>query len=195
MLRCFWHYFKRHAFSLERFLTVEKLQKHFLIGSINFKGITKMRLNWKRAVATSLLNGSDLCIKYAREKNNLSIEHIADQMGENHHTLYKWLAEARMPIKKLIAFESACGTCFITQYLAHANNKMLVDIPTGRKAEHRSINELGIFANQVMGMLLAFADGEQNQDEVLEAVTVLMADFAHQRGQIEKNKQPELLGE
>ncbi len=154
-----------------------------------------MRRNWKREVASSLLNGSDLCIKFAHERNNLSIQHIADLMGENHHTLYKWLAETRMPVKKLIAFEKACGVCFITQYLAHANNKMLVDIPTGRKAEHRSVNELASFTNEVMGMLLGFADGEQNHEEVLKAVTLLMADFAHQRGQIEKNKQPELLGE
>ena len=154
-----------------------------------------MGRNWKREVATSLSNGSDLCIKHAHEKHNLSVQGISDLIGENHHTLYKWLGETRMPIKKVIAFEKACGACFITQYLALANNKMLVDIPTGRKAEHRSLNELATFTNEVMGMLLKFADGEQNHDEILKAVTLLMSDFAHHRGKIEKNKQPELLGD
>lgn len=154
-----------------------------------------MRRNWKREIATSLSHGSDLCIKHAHEKHNRSVQIIADLIGENHHTLYKWLGETRMPIKKVIAFEKACGASFITQYFALANNKMLVDIPTGRKAEHRSLNELAAFSNEVMGMLLKFADGEQNHDEILKAVTLLMADFAHHRGKIEKNKQPELLGD
>lgn len=154
-----------------------------------------MRRNWKRTIATSLQDASDLCLKHAHEKFNFSVPNIGDQIGENQHTLYKWLGETRMPIKKVIAFEKACGVCFITQYLANANNKMLVDIPSGRKANHRSLNELASFTNEVMGMLLNFADGEPNHDEVLKAVTVLMADFAHQRGKIEKNKQPELLGE
>jgi hypothetical protein len=151
--------------------------------------------NWKRQVASSLQHGVDLCLMHAEAKYRLSVPRIADAIGENQSTLYKWLGETRIPIKKVIAFEKACGVCFITQYLAHANNKMLVDIPTGRKAEHRSLNELATFSNEVMGMFLRFADGDQNREEVLQAVTILMADFAHHRGNIEKDQQPELLGD
>lgn len=153
-----------------------------------------MGKNWKRVVVNSLQHGTDLCVQHAQDKHNRSIQQIADQIGENHHTLYKWLAETRMPIKKVIGFEKACGVALITQYLAHANNKMLVDIPTGRKAEHRSLNELAAYTHKVMGMLLEFEADSSEPDALKEAITLLMADFAHQRGQVSKRQQPELLG-
>ena len=152
--------------------------------------------SWKREQATSLSHGTDLCIKHAHEVLNLSVPQISDFMGESHHTVYKWLSTQRMPVKKIISFEKACGVSFVTQYLAHASNKMLVDLPTGRKATHRELNELASYTHKVMGMLIDFTEGGQDQEDVVGAVTLLMEDLAHQRGKVERQqqrqKQPDL---
>jgi hypothetical protein len=152
------------------------------------------RTNWKRKRARSLRHGAELCVAHAREVLNRSVEQIADIMGESsHYTLYKWLENGRMPAVKIRAFETACGADFVTQYLAYSANKLIIDMPTGRKAAHRELSELGAYANKVMSMLIDFNDGRSEQKETSEALATLIEDLAHQRGNIEKFQQPELL--
>lgn len=152
------------------------------------------RRNWKKERAISLRRGMELNVLHAREKLNRSVDRIADLMGmPSHFTLYKYLDSGRMPAVLIPAFENACGAHFVTQYLATSANRMLVEIPTGRRASHKELNEVSAYTNQVMGMLIDFYEGRSDQEEVEGALTTLIEDLAHQRGNVAKHQQPELL--
>ena len=56
-----------------------------------------MKRNWKRVRPTSLLHALELCVEYARDVHNLSVERIADLMGITADLLYKWLSNGRLP--------------------------------------------------------------------------------------------------
>jgi hypothetical protein len=143
---------------------------------------------------TSLRHAYELSIHHAREKLNRSVEQIADLMGEaSHFTLYKWLASGRMPVAKIRAFEHACGIDYVTRYLAHGAGYLVFKMPTGRKAKHRELNELSRFAHEVLAMLIDFQESPANAASVAAAITGLMEDLAHQKGNVEKHHQPELL--
>ncbi len=152
------------------------------------------RQNWNRVQATSIRQAMELCVAFARDQLNLSVEQVAELMGEaSHFTLYKWIESGRMPAVKVRPFEHACGADFVTRYMAHSANKLIVNMPTGRKATHRELNELGSYTHQVIGMLLDFYAGQADQEQTSLALTQLIEDLAHQRGNIDKHPQPELL--
>ena len=148
---------------------------------------------WKNVYPTSLRQALELCVQYAKEKKNKSVERIAEEMGEaNHWTLYKWLESGRIPAIRIRPFEIACGINFVTFYLAHSANYLALDIPTGRKPCHREISELNLFMSQTAQQLYEYTDGKISALDVIESITQLMEDLAHQRGNLEKEKQPEL---
>lgn len=154
----------------------------------------KRHQNWNRKQPISIRNGAELCIGHARDQMNRSVEQISDLMGEaSHFTLYKWMESGRMPAIKIRAFENACGADFMTQYLAHSAGYLLVKIPTGRKAQHRELNELSMYVHEVLAMLIQFHENHKDGDEARDALTSLMEDLAFQRGNIEKHHQPELM--
>ncbi len=151
------------------------------------------RRNWKRIYPTSLREAMELCVKHAEEKHNYSVERIAELMGmSSHWTLYKWIPEAAMPIKKVTPFENVCGIDLVTQFQAHSNNKLLVPIPTGRRAEHKELNDLVHFQSKTAQLLYDHSDGKRSSEEVIGAITQLMEDLAWQKGNAEKDIQPEL---
>ena len=149
--------------------------------------------NWKRVYPTSLRNALELCVEHAKERKNLSVERIADLMGEeSHYTLYKWIDSGRMPAIKIRPFEHVCGIDFVTQYLAHSNNKLLVEIPTGKNANATDIATLSMAMQETSSILLQFYAGHATADAAIATLTLLMEDLAHARGNIQKNEQPEL---
>ena len=151
-------------------------------------------INWKRKQATSLRDAMELCILHAKVKKNLSVEQIAFLIGgvNSHFTLYKWMESGRMPINIVRPFEHVCGCEFVTQFIAYSANKLLISIPTGRKAKHRELNDLSGFVHQVLGMLMAVYEGEQDADKTILSLNSLIEDLAFQRLNVEKLKQPEL---
>lgn len=152
------------------------------------------RMNWKRQRARSLRHGTELCIAYAKDVHNRSVETIAEMMGEESHwTLYKWMESGRMPAVKIRAFEHACGADFVTKYLAHSAGYLVVEIPKGKKVKHKELNELGAYTHEVLGALLSFYENHEGAEDVKQAVTLLIEDLAYQRGNIEKFQQPELI--
>ncbi|MGB0732458.1 MAG: hypothetical protein ACPGPF_01795, partial [Pontibacterium sp.] len=141
----------------------------------------------------SVRHALELSVNHAKAKHNLSVDRIADLMGEaSTSTVYKWLESGRMPVLKVRAFENVCGVDYVTRYLAHSNNKLIIDMPTGRKAQNKELNDLSVAAHQALGMLIGFYDGHATADETINALTVLMEDIAHQHGNVAKHQQPEL---
>jgi hypothetical protein len=114
-------------------------------------------------------------------------------MGEaSHWNLYKWMESGRMPAVKIRPFEHACGIDLVTLYLGHSANKLVLPVPTGRKSDHREINELSLFMNETAQLLYQHQEGLKTGEETTAAITQLMESLAYQRGNIEKEQQPEL---
>ncbi len=135
----------------------------------------------------------ELCLEYAREKQNLSVDNVADLMGlPAKWTLYKWLESGRMPAILIRPFEHACGAEFMTQYLAGSAHKLVVDIPSGRKAKPAEVNELqGSFAEAV-GLLIKFYEGGAQVDDTLAALEHVVGGLAWHRENVSKVEAPEL---
>lgn len=149
--------------------------------------------NWKRVYPTSLRHALELCVEYAKEKKNLSVERIAELMGEeSHYTLYKWLTTGRMPAIKIRPFEYCCGVDFVTQYLAHSNAKLLIAMPTGKHAGPKDIAELTLAMQEATTLLLQFYEGTATGEATIATLTMVMEDLAFARGNIAKTVQPEL---
>ena len=65
---------------------------------------------WKRYQPATLREALQGCKQYAQEARHLSVERIAERMGlEDHWSLYKWVANGRMPAVLVPAYEHACG--------------------------------------------------------------------------------------
>lgn len=150
------------------------------------------RRNWKRIQPISLLHATELCKDKAAEQG-VSVQRIADRTFlHDHWTLYKWMANGRMPASYIRAFEQACGADYITRWLAASAGKLLIDIPTGRHATAADMQELQELLNSVVGQLLQFYGGKTQASDALNAIQQAMEGLAWHRGNVEKHAQPEL---
>ena len=151
-----------------------------------------MPRSWKRLIPTSLSHAMELCLQHAKEKHNRSVDQVADLMGiPNKWNIYKWVESGRLPAVLIRPFEHACGIDFVTRYLAHSDHKLLIDIPTGRRAAHREVNDLMGAAHEAVGLLLKFHEGQANANDTIGAITGVMESLGWHRGNVEKSAQPE----
>lgn len=114
------------------------------------------RRDWKRERATSATHAMRLCKEFAQERRQLSVERIADRMGATHDSLYKWLATGRMPLIVIPAYELVCGVNFVSVWLASTGGKLVIDMPTGRKAGAADVMELNTSCAKALPLLTAF---------------------------------------
>jgi len=151
------------------------------------------RRNWKRVSPCSLRQAMELCLEFAREKNNHSVDRIADLMGlANKWVLYKWLESGRMPAILIRPFEAACGIDLVTRYIGHSANKMLIEIPTGKRVTASDLNELQASFAGAVSLLVEFYERQKGSDEALAVLTGLLEDVAWHRLNVEKHRQPGL---
>lgn len=135
----------------------------------------------------------ELCLSYARETANLSVERIADRMGQpSHWVLYRWMQEGSIPARMIRPFEHACGCTYLTRYLAASAHQLLVDLPTGRHASPGDIHALQEACTAAVGALLRFYDGRLAADEAHAAITVALEQLAGERCEVERYATPEL---
>jgi len=149
--------------------------------------------NWKKVQPNSLSHAQELCQEHALAKHNRSVANIADLMGlSNKWNLYKWLENGRMPAILIRPFENACGIDFITQYLAASDHKLLIDIPTGRKADEGQINDLQLSFNEAVSHLIKFyQDGGEINESIIN-LNAVMRQLAWHRENVSKSQAPEL---
>ena len=152
-----------------------------------------MARHWKRIRPNSITHAMELCIEYKRaHARQFSMERLADALGQNTTSVvYKWMSTGRLPSVLIRAFENYCGIDYISQYLALSGHKLLIDIPSGRKASNKELNEFALASNETTGLLMKFYVGESTADETLAAMTSLMSSLAWHQKNIEKNDQPE----
>jgi len=155
-------------------------------------GFQKRKRNWKRVQATSLREAFRLCKDYARETKNLSVERIAELMGVTEDSLYKWLANASMPAHLIPTYEHICGCHFATDYLALSNNRLVIEIPTGKAADARSMMELQGDLTRAAATLIEFYEGKAHLDDADAKVLLAIRGLAFHHDNIHKIEQPEL---
>ena len=149
--------------------------------------------NWKRLQPTGFSHAMELSLEHGKAVHNRSVDRIADLMGlANKWVIYKWIESGRIPGILIRPFEHACGIDYLTRYLAHSDHKLVIDIPTGRKADHKHIHELQTALHDAVGLLMTFYRDQSDAEETIAAITGVMEDLAWHRGNVEKFSQPEL---
>jgi len=131
-------------------------------------------------------------LEHARAKHQRSVDRVADLMGQpSKWALYKWLESGRMPAILIRPFEQACGIDYVTRYIGHSGHKLLIDIPTGKRASGSDINALQSSFTQAVGLLLEYYDGRAEAEDTLGALYTTMEQLAWHQGEIERHRQPE----
>ena len=149
--------------------------------------------NWKAYRPNSLQDAFEACTQFALERRNYSIDRIAELMGlPSKWALYKWIADGRMPAVMIVAFEHACGCHFVTQHLAAAARKLLIDIPTGRGRKTGDHSALLACCTDAVNALIAFDAGKSTAHEAVAATTNAIEQLAAERANVETHSQPEL---
>lgn len=150
------------------------------------------RKNWKRIQPTSLRHALELCKEFARERHNLSIEQIAERMGlADHWVLYKWIATANMPSRRIRSYENVCGISFASRWLSASAGFLVFDMPVGRLANSDDFTELQSKLNTSVGHLLEFHRGTKNAEETLSSIRSAMEGLAWHHENVCRHKQPE----
>jgi len=146
---------------------------------------------WKRIVPHSMVKALNLTKEHGKENKQQSVQRIADRLSISQDCLYKWLGDATMPVKSVIAFEEVCGISFVTQYLAHSQGFLLVKAPTGRKAEHRDLIDLQAFMIEVSGLIMRHTEGLKSAQETTDAIKALMEDLAFHHKNVNELDKPQ----
>lgn len=148
----------------------------------------------KRLRANSLVHAMRLCKEYAQVKRHLSVERIADRMGTTHDSLYKWLATGRMPAILIPAFELACGCHYVSEWLAASADRLVVDMPTGRKAEGSELLDMNSSCAAALQLLTAFYAAPQAADPeaTLAALRLHLEQVAYHHHNVAAYATPEL---
>lgn len=150
------------------------------------------RRNWKTFRPAGLSEAMEGCLQFALERHNRGVERVADLMGVNRWSLYKWVASGNLPLRLVRPFEHACGCTFVTTWMAASAHRLLIDFPTGRSASPADVHDLQDACNNAVGALIAFARGESTQTETLAAITTAMERLAYEHAQVSTHAQPEL---
>jgi len=152
------------------------------------------RRNWKVWRPSSLQEAVEGCVDFARDHSpRMSVERIGDLVGESKWTLYKWIEQGSIPARKIPGFEHACGVCYVTEYLATSARKLVIDLPTGRLPVGSDIHALQESCTAAIGALLRFAEGKADAADTADHLTAAMIRLAHERAQVERHAQPELI--
>ena len=151
-----------------------------------------MKRSWRNYRPTNLRDALRACKDYALERKQLSVERIADYMGESADSLYKWLSTGRMPANLVPTYELACGAHFVSDWLAASAGKLTIDIPRGTVLGAGDIQHLQTTIHSSIGALINFYDGKCTEEQTQAALMGGMAELAWHHANVGKFEQPEL---
>lgn len=148
---------------------------------------------WKTTRASSLGDAFELCLQFAAEKTRRPPKVLADLMGIEVKTLYRWLSESSMPSNRIRQFESFCGVSFVSEYLCLAHgDKVVIDIPAGKKAGVADLADVQAACSEAFNLLVRFYQRGDGVDETVAALTTTLTQLAYQRSNVLKHSSPEL---
>lgn len=157
--------------------------------------IPSRRAFWKRYQPATLREALKGCKDYAAERHNLSVERIAERMAlEDHWALYKWIANGRMPLVCVPAYEHACGIYLATRWQAASAGKLLVDMPKGKTASPDDMVQLNSDFAAALQLLTNFYThpGQVDTAQTLAALTTHLQQVAYHHANVSQHANPEL---
>ncbi|WP_054285916.1 hypothetical protein [Gulbenkiania mobilis] len=129
----------------------------------------------------------------AAAKLGLVPKKMADLMGVEVKTYYRWLAESSMPLNRVRQFEAFCKASYISEYLCTAQgNKVVIAIPCGKKAAVIELSEVQANAANAMALLARFYQDKVGLDETVSALSQVLSQVAYHRENVLKAGEPEL---
>lgn len=147
---------------------------------------------YKNKIPSNFSEALRMCKDHAKAKHQLSVERIADEMGLSAVRLYQMLETGDMPIKKVKSFQRVCRCNYVTMYLAHGDDCMLVKMPKGKHMSDEQMLAFNATYSKALTELTEFYTNGQNPDGVIASLTQHMAATAWHRANVEKSAQPEL---
>lgn len=147
---------------------------------------------YRNKIPTSFTEALRMCKDHAKAKHQMSVERIADEMGLTAVRLYQHLESGDMPFNRVRSFQRACRCNFVTLYMAHGDDCMLVKIPKGKQITEDQIFGINSTFHKAMTALTEFYQSSTDPDKALAALTEHMATAAWHRRNVEKTMQPEL---
>jgi hypothetical protein len=132
------------------------------------------------------------CLDYALHKHNRSVAQVAELIGVTEWVVYKWMSDGSIPSKRIRPFEFACDATFVTHYLASSAQKLIIDIPTGKKTNNEGMMDLQNTLNESVKVLCEFYKGDLQAKDVMGVVTAGIAELASHRENVSKHDAPEL---
>ncbi|WP_028536182.1 hypothetical protein [Paludibacterium yongneupense] len=148
--------------------------------------------NWKSIRPTSLSEAFELCVEHAATVRR-PIKVMADLMGVESKTLYRWLSETSMPLNRIRQFEAFSGVSFISEYLCLAHgNKVVIEIPLGKKASVIDLAEVQASFAEAMTLLVRFYQQGEAEEITVSALSRALEQLAYQRENVLKSGSPEL---
>ena len=151
--------------------------------------------NWKRFRANNLRDAMRACKDHALEKRKLSVERIAELMGDvTEDSLYGWLSKGRMPVSLVPTFELVCGVHFVTEWLAASAGRMVIPMPKGRNVSKEELLQINADCTAAMTKLAAFYADPSKVDtaELLELLQRHLEQVAFQHHNVGQFIAPQL---
>lgn len=147
---------------------------------------------WKSACPSSLSEAMQLCVDFAAESRK-PVKVIADLMGVELKTLYRWLADTSMPLNRIRQFEAFCGATYVSEYLCIAQgDRVVIAIPAGKKAGVVELAQVQATFAEAISLLVGFYESGDRADETITALTTSLTQLAYQRSNVLKAAAPEL---
>ncbi len=148
---------------------------------------------WKSVRPGSIGEAMELCVEFSTEKNRRPVKVLADLMGVEAKTLYRWLADTSIPLNRVRQLEDFCGASFVSEYLCLARgDKVVVAIPAGKKAGVTELSEVQCTFAEAMALLARFYQRGDSMDETVAALTGTLTQLAYHRSNVLKTSTPEL---
>ncbi|MCP2041440.1 hypothetical protein L1281_002040 [Neisseria sp. HSC-16F19] len=151
-----------------------------------------MMRNIRQAKATSLDHAIALTKRYAKERR-LPSKVMADLMGVELKTYYRWLLDNTMPLNRVAQFEALAGCRFISEYLCVMHgDKVVIDIPRGRKGKTADVARVQSQTAAAIALLARWHEDGNGVEETIAALTQVLSLLAYQRENVKKAETPEL---
>ena len=151
-----------------------------------------MRTIRRQAKATSLDHAIELAKQHAKEQHRPS-KVMADLMGVELKTYYRWLLDNTLPLNRIAQFEALTGSRFISEYLSVLHgDRVVMEIPRGRKGKAADMAQVQSQTAAALALLAKWHEDGSGVDETIEALTNVLALLAYQRENVKKAGNPEL---
>ena len=149
--------------------------------------------NRKGQSIPSSLDDAIQCQLAAAEKSGLVPKRMADLMGVDIKTYYRWMAESSMPLNRIRQFETFCKASYISEYLCTAQGgRVVITIPTGKKAKASDLGEMQANFGKVVMLLEQFYRDKADLPETMDALNEVLSQVAYHRENVAKTATPEL---